>query len=752
MANFDPILRRDFRAGRITPETLSPYLVPENSVKDSLNINFDEIVGSGKVRPGTTQIGTGQHPGADGFMPQGLTEFVSGSGAGLSPEKVTNGSFTGSASGWTLGDGWSYGTNNALWTPSGSELVTNGSFTGSATGWSLGTGWSYASNHVATTGSVSGTLSQSIAVTAGKTYTISIDILTTNNGALRINQFTSSVFLTNLSAGTTTTSFPVITTSPGFSFQPTTFGGTAFVGSIDNISVKLLNEGTLSQDINAISNQTYQVSVTATGSVGYVVVSLGGTDSFVVAAGSTVTQNLTAGSTSISISSSTDFNGAVDNVSAKQIFNSFLLVVYNGVSAATLYYWNGSTWTASGLTTLTNDAKDRFTVFGSYAFVTNSEDGMFSSPDAANWSSGAAANCIPAADAKPAYIFRYKQRLLAAGDPTYPDRVYFSSIIDPSSSPFITWNTDPATGDWIDVNPDDGGNVTGFSENSTFCLVFKNTGMYRMDTVAKTTDPDNIYNVGAVSQEAITLCQGVTYFFSGTGVYRTNGGYPELISRNGVQDIINAMDPADWDNVASGTDGFNVWFELGSVLFHKNQSNERRIDNVVIKFSVRDQSWSVHAYRDYFGMFCQYTDGNGDLMRGASDAGIVQTIDLGKTDITDAIPFFLETQDIDCGDRSHNKGISDKIAVFTDDGLSSSFSARLDGNPTPVPILLTLEKRVNVGQDINLQANFYNFIWSGTSSGNPPIFEGFKIEDIQDLGMGDAQGSSQAPIVTTPLT
>src|SRR5690606_30022871 len=115
------------------------------------------------------------------------------------------------------------------------------------------------------------------------------------------------------------------------------------------------------------------------------------------------------------------------------------------------------------------------------AFVTNTVDGMRDSASGSNW---VTTNSI--GTYKPGTVFRYKGRLLASSDLTYPSRVFFSSIIDPSATPLITWDVNTSTGDWIDINPDDGGYVTGFSESSTFCLVFKNTGMYRLDTLNKT--------------------------------------------------------------------------------------------------------------------------------------------------------------------------------------------------------------------------------------------------------------------------
>jgi hypothetical protein len=283
----------------------------------------------------------------------------------------------------------------------------------------------------------------------------------------------------------------------------------------------------------------------------------------------------------------------------------YLLAVYSNGSDASLYYYNNAdgTWNLSTTLdgTLDPTAKNRFATLGGSSFITNTVDGMQDSDDADTWGTD---NSIPTY--KPGLVFRYAARLLASGDSTFPDRVFFSSIIDPNSSPFLTWNVDPTTGDWIDINPDDGGYVTGFSETSTFVLVFKNTGMYRMDTISKAVDPANIFNVGAVSQEAIVLCQGVTYYFSGVDIRRTNGGYPEQISRLGVQDFIDAIPLDNWTLVCSGTDQLNVYFFIGDVTLKQNTNDERAYTNVVLKFSPRDETWSVHSYAQTYKFFASF--------------------------------------------------------------------------------------------------------------------------------------------------
>lgn len=437
------------------------------------------------------------------------------------------------------------------------------------------------------------------------------------------------------------------------------------------------------------------------------------------------------GSTFATITMITDDTDMVVSVPTGASSSAFS---YTGV--ASIYYYNTS-WHAS-TKKLTNGTRNRFATLGGSSFVTNSTDGMFDSIDGNTW--GQSNSIASGGNALfPSVVQRYTAQLVAAGDPTYPDRVFFSSVVDPVSSPFITWNTDPTTGDWIDINPDDGGYVTGFSETSTFLIVFKNTGMYRMDTLTKTTDAENIYNIGAVSQEAIILCQGIVYYFSGLDIRRTNGGFPDQISRAGVQDIINAIPQANWIEVYGWTDGLSVYFSIGNITLFKDQNRQFTIPNCVIKFSPRDQSWSVHSYSDRFKYGGQYTDSNGALIRATDIKGEVQTINLGTTDNGEDIHYEFESQDLEFGNRSRLKQLSDKLIVYMSNGIDSTVQFRMDGaDIKDVP--MATNERVNIGKDIDIQANFFNFRLIGSSKGTPPTFEGFQLEDISDLGTTTKHG------------
>ena len=330
----------------------------------------------------------------------------------------------------------------------------------------------------------------------------------------------------------------------------------------------------------------------------------------------------------------------------------------------------------------------------------------------------------------PTLIFKTKGTLLVAGDPTSPDTVYFSSVIDPSQSPPLIWNTDPVNGNWIRINPDDGGNVTAFAEVSTNVIIFKNTGMYRIDSVAKTTDPDLIFPIGCYSQENVCVCQDKVYYFGGNGLYSTDGTYPQLISRVGLNDFIAAIPPAYWPNVALGADDFNVYASIGNITL-----NYVTYNNVVLKYSVLDQSCSVHYYGNQFRAFTQYTNiANGRNMIGADINGNVQTLNLGTTDNGVAIPYSLTTQEEDFGLRALLKKITQEIVIFSENGLASSLQVKCDDDDW-VDIQVELTDKVVIAEQVDLQGYYFKFKWSGASMGNPPILSGFFIDKVKYLGV-----------------
>lgn len=418
--------------------------------------------------------------------------------------------------------------------------------------------------------------------------------------------------------------------------------------------------------------------------------------------------------------------------STTNLTTNLVVGVYSGASTSTVYYYNGS-WNTSGVTNLSNTAKNRFANLGGRIFRVNGVTAMASSTNGNTWGT---TNCLGVTTTHiVGLVFRQKGRLLASGDTIFPSRVWFSSVIAPGAATTLTWAEGNLGGDFIDINPDDGDYNSAFAETSTTTLIFKSNALYRLNVISKTVDTENIFNVGAVSQEAVTNCQGVVYFFSGKDIRRTSGGFPENISRLGVQDFLDAIPQSSWTNVALGNDDWNVYASIGDITLYNKQNKQKTYKNVVLKFSTRDESWSVHSYGDQFRFFSKYTtSADGKTTIGAETSGNVQTLNKGLTDNGDPIFYFLESQDLDFGARQNIKTISNNIVAFTSNGQNSRLKISADDKTLKyVPIDLT--EKESVGRNLNERGHQFTVRWEGESTGNSPIFEGFHIPQISDEGI-----------------
>ena len=125
------------------------------------------------------------------------------------------------------------GLFGAIRGPVSYDKVTNGGFTGSATGWTLGTGWAYGTNYVvASNAAGSGTLSQDCSVVVGETYILTYTISSYTAGT--VTPSCGGVTLTARSAnGTNIAEQFTATTTDILSFAKTDNG--AF--RIDNVSL-----------------------------------------------------------------------------------------------------------------------------------------------------------------------------------------------------------------------------------------------------------------------------------------------------------------------------------------------------------------------------------------------------------------------------------------------------------------------------------------------------------------------------------
>ena len=139
-------------------------------------------------------------------------------------------------------DKFTYDSTNNRLEVSGSlsaELLTNGTFTGGSSGWSLGSGWTYSSNSVSHSTNGTASLSQSLSIYVGDLYVVTYTI--SNYTAGTITPSLGGVTLAASSANGTYTQHVVATAATSISFSPS---NTARF-TIDDVSVKRLSGGTV---------------------------------------------------------------------------------------------------------------------------------------------------------------------------------------------------------------------------------------------------------------------------------------------------------------------------------------------------------------------------------------------------------------------------------------------------------------------------------------------------------------------------
>lgn len=138
----------------------------------------------------------------------------------------------------------------------GAEKVTNGAFTGNATGWTLGTGWAYGTNNVTHTGGNTANMSQDTGEVAGETYLVSF-IVGAPTGIITVKG-NVQVTIGGAVAGTWANQFGYFSNTVNYIVKATGTGdltftpSTDFNGNIDTVSVKKITDG----DIEAIGTLT----------------------------------------------------------------------------------------------------------------------------------------------------------------------------------------------------------------------------------------------------------------------------------------------------------------------------------------------------------------------------------------------------------------------------------------------------------------------------------------------------------------
>lgn len=393
------------------------------------------------------------------------------------------------------------------------------------------------------------------------------------------------------------------------------------------------------------------------------------------------------------------------------------LIMVNGTVA---YYLVGSTWT-SKRTGLTSGSKARFSTLVDYVFMVNGTEAT------AVWDGNPSNSFITTGNAASAptgkFIENYRARMWIAGNSTYPDRVYYSSTPSAVTTPVVTWDTSVTTGQWIDISPSDGENITSLHRTKNALLVFKNNHIYNIFSINQ-VDPDPKFNVGTYSNESVVEAKNGVYFHHPTGFYRYNGDVQE-ISRP-IIDIVNVITLANYSKVAGylEPDGDHIRWSVGDVTY-----GGVAYANMEVRYTISTETWTHYSGPTQFLLGAPYNNGTSIVTVVGDESGQIQTIESGVTDNGTEI-FYSIIHPFDDIDGSHSTVKIINTMFFMHSGMTgANINYRALGDilndfTKPIGQLKSSETGFS---GLNARGRKLQFRLSGSSKGQPISYEGYEV-------------------------
>jgi len=420
------------------------------------------------------------------------------------------------------------------------------------------------------------------------------------------------------------------------------------------------------------------------------------------------------------ISAGTDILGLHQFLDEGAGSNDKLVAVHGTVA----YYLSASTWT-SKRTGLTTGLKARFTNFLDRIMMVNGTD------ETLGWDGGAGSfdttNLVSAP--KGHFIDNFRSRAWIANTDDNPSRAWYSTVV--SSAGAITWDTSEQ---FIDASPGDGEDITGIKKSPRAILLFKPTHTYRIFSYNE-ADPDPQIPVGTYSNESIVDTKAGIFFhdWQNAAFHLYAGSMPTEISKP-IKPYLEGVTLANRNDVAGWKDTDHVYWSAGDITL-----NGVTFSNVVFRYTISTQVWTIYSYPTQFLVGTYYDDGlTLEPIIGDND-GNIQRFNLGNTDNGTPITYSLVTKWHDLSGVRSNTDTITKLSALHRNGQGAKLQYQVDfpERENSWESIGQLEKVPAHIFDTEITGKRIRFRLSGVSSGEPFVYQGIEIlkgfsEDIAE--------------------
>lgn len=398
------------------------------------------------------------------------------------------------------------------------------------------------------------------------------------------------------------------------------------------------------------------------------------------------------------------------------------------VSGANVYYLSGASY--NSIRSVTAGQKAHFADLLNNTFMVNGVD------PTAIWNGQTSSGFLTTGSASGApvgkYIDTFLSRVWIAGNPSYPDRLYYSTTPVAEVTQDVTWSTDPVTGvQWADISPNDGQSITALKKYRTKLLVFKQDSIYQVYGI-NSFDQDPYFAVGTYSQESIITTKAGLFFHHSSGFYNYNVyGMTQQISIP-INDIVNAIPSSSYASVAGwiDPDGDNINWAIGTVTY-----GGVTYPNMVVRYRISTQVWSHRVYPTQYVCSARYNDGATLWTVVGDTAGKTHQYNLGTTDDGTAISYTVVHRWETIDGLISTRKVVQTIGFNHYGGAGSNVSYQaFDQNRISTANDWT--KRVGKGQfetnntgfmSVNIKANKLRIRISGQSSGTTFTYFGYEL-------------------------